>query len=196
MMLKRFIAAAGSAALLLMSCSCSIELTDGRPESDDYSYDYSSDYSYYSSDVSSEMSTDKFKMGDENVGWITIDDSFYKYYDTNPNVSDSCVQYCRSPYDILTLNVIDGYDAKTYASLLMAALEDESDVTGLTGAKVKVGDKYEAYQVYCYYTSSSQYLVMWCIDSPSAVKTYYIAAEFVYENSDLVDYVETYERPE
>lgn len=196
MKFKRFIAAALSAALLLMSCSCSIELTNGRPESDEYSSYYGYDSFDVSSEVSSEVSSDGIKIGNEDVGWLTIDDSFYKFYDIDAGISDSCVQYCRSPYDILSLDVVDGYNAKTYASLIMTVLKDESGVTGLTGAEVKVGDKYEAYQVYCYYASTNQYLVIWCIDSPSAVRTYYISAEFVYENSDLVDYVETYQRPE
>lgn len=196
MKLKRFVAAAISAAMLLMSCSCTVELTNGRPESDDYSSYYEYDSSDVSSEASSEVSSDEIKMGNEDVGWLTIDDSFYKFYDTNPGVSDSCVQYCKGPYDILTLDVIEGYDAQTYASLIMTALEGQSDISGLTGAKVTVGDKYEAYQVYCYYTSSNQFLVIWCIDSPSAKKTYYIAAEFTADNSDLIDYVETYQMPE
>ncbi len=210
MRFKRIMAVAISAAMLLMSCSCTIKITSGNSKKDDvssdygyesdYDFSYSSDYSFddssdYSSESSDVINSDEIKMGNETVGWITIDDSFYKFYDSSLN-SSTIVQYCQSPYDILTLNVIEGWDAKSYALAMMENLDKNDKVTGLTGAEVTVGNKYKAYQVYCYYPSTDQFLVIWCIDSPSASKIYYIAAEFVSSNKDLIDYVETYQMPE
>lgn len=192
MNLKKIIAAFACVSVAVSMSSCTIEITGGNLKNN-----VSSEASSVSSTTSSDDSEDVVWIGSDEVGWLAVDDSFYEFYD--PDASDTCVQYATSPYDILTLDVGEGCDAETAASIQLSLLNDESkseNIDGITGAKVKVGEKYDAFQVYCYYVDDQQFLVMWYIDSPTENKFYYIAAEFRATNLDFVDYVETYKMPE
>lgn len=192
MNLKRILVVFVCVSVAVSMSSCTIEIKSGKSKND-----VSSESSFVSSEAASDDSEDVVWIGSDEVGWLAVDNSFYKFYD--PDVSDTCVQYATSPYDILTLDVGENCDAETAASIRLSLLQDESEsenIDGITGAKVKVGDKYDAFQVYCYYVNDQQFLVMWFIDAPSENKFYYIAAEFRATNSDFINYVETYKMPE
>lgn len=206
---KRILGAALCAAMLLSSTSCMrIFLRNRSSQSDDtssYEYDVSS-YDYFSSEEeSSSIEFAGTEYGNETVGWFTLDSTFFQWY--TPGNSDTCVQYAKSPTEILTMDVFDcakmkaltgvDFDSYTAANTKMYQLEQESktqNIEKLTGSREPLGN-YAAYQVYCYYPDDDQYLVTWFMDSPDMTKVYYVAAEFKSSEMDFFDYAQTYRMP-
>lgn len=196
---KNLLAAALCAALVLSVGSCSFL----SRRSDDHDSDYYEDIS--SDEVSpSDVETDEY--GNEEVGWLTLDSGFHKWYD--PDAPATCVQYAKSPYDIYSMNYYDTaemsaqigmeFNANIAAQVQYMGMEEEQTdgtIEKLTAARVKLGD-YDAYQVYCHYPNDNQYLVIWFMDSPDATKVYYLSAEFLDTDMDFFDYAETYRMPE
>lgn len=209
---QKLLSLALSAALVLSLSACTIHIekkdkdTASYASSDD-DYGISSDDNSVSSeeDVSS-ATADTQEFGNDQVGWLTLDSDFYKWY--TPGNTETCVQYAKSPFEILSLDVMDSvalskeynveYDAKMAASSRMYYLEESAktqNITGITGATEKLG-QYDAYQVYCQYPDDNQYLVMWFMDSPDKTKVYYVAAEFRTTEMGFFDYAQTYRMPE
>lgn len=82
---------------------------------------------------------------------------------------------------IVSLNLLDSdlvSSAKEAASNYMYNMQNNSDVTGVTGATVTMGKnkEYTAYQVYMYYPSDSTYLIAYWFESEDG-KIRYIALE-------------------
>ena len=115
-------------------------------------------------------------VGDDNYGYISIPSNWNKFYDVDGNNS---LQYSYANVYIVSLNVLEGTSsAKDYASNYMYNKQNSSDVTGVTGATVKIGKnkEYTAYQVYMYYPSDSTYLVTYWFEAEDG-KIHYIALE-------------------
>ena len=115
-------------------------------------------------------------VGDDNYGYISIPSNWNKFYDIDGNNS---LQYSYANVYIVSLNVLEGTSsAKDYASNYMYNKQNSSDVTGVTGATVKIGKnkEYTAYQVYMYYPSDSTYLVTYWFEAEDG-KIHYIALE-------------------
>lgn len=206
--LKRLLPLALSAALVLSlsACTLHVEKKDkGSASSDDNSTASYGDMAVSSEEEVSSAAADTQQYGNDQVGWLTLDSDFYKWY--TPGNTETCVQYAKSPYEILSLDVMDSvalskeydveYDAKVAASARMLYLEKSAEtenIIGITGATEKLGP-YDAYQVYCQYPDDNQYLVMWFMDSPDKTKVYYVAAEFRTTEMDFFDYAKTYRMP-
>lgn len=146
------------------------------------------------------------RVGNDQVGWLTVGEGFYQWH--TPGNTETCVQYAKSPYEILSLDVMDcaqqsaqygmEYNAKTAAAIRMYFLDESAkteNIADITGATVKLNG-YDAYQVYCYYTDDEQFLVMWYMDSPDKTKVYYVAAEFRKTEPNFYQLAETYVMPE
>lgn len=214
MKMKRILGAALCAAMLLVSTSCSPLLrfvfSSGKDSasldeyviSDDFGYsdDLTSSYDAASSDAQTVK-----EYGNETVGWMTLDDTFFQWY--TPGNTDTCVQYAQSPTEIVTMDVFDctaikeqtgvDFDAYTAASSRLYQLQQASqteNIEKLTGSREGLGN-YAAYQVYCYYPDDDQYLVMWYMDSPDQTKVYYVAAEFRSTEMSFFNYAQTYRMP-
>jgi len=197
---KRLIGAILCAAMLLSTSSCLRSMV-GNKSSDSGTSSGRSDTSNYSS----EEYLSQPEYGNETVGWFTLDDSFFQWY--TPGNTDTCVQYAKSPYEILSMDVIDAeaisqqagteFTAKEAASVRMYQIEEDAKTTNIekiTGAREALG-AYDAYQVYCFYPDDDQYLVMWYMDSPDKTKVYYVAAEFRSNEMSFFDYAQTYKMP-
>jgi hypothetical protein len=206
MKIRRILLAALCAAVLLSSTSCIRAMVGNRTSSEpDTSSEESVDsYSYPDYSVSSESAAET-KYGNETVGWMTLDETFFQWY--TPGNSSTCVQYAKSPYEILTMDVIEcapikeqtgvDFDAQVAASSRVYQLQEEAssqNIEKITGAREALG-RYDAYQVYCYYPDDDQYLVMWYMDSPDKTVVYYVAAEFRSSEMAFFNFAQTYQMP-
>ena len=116
-------------------------------------------------------------VGDDKYGYITIPNNWVKFYDINGNTS---LQYSYANIYIISLNYFEDseYTAKEYASNYMYNKQNSGDVTGVTGATVKIGKnkEYTAYQIYMYYPYDATYLVTYWFEAEDG-KVHYIALE-------------------
>lgn len=116
-------------------------------------------------------------VGNDDYGYITIPNNWVKFTDIDGNDS---IQYSYAGSYIVSLNRIDanGYTAKDYASNYMYNKQNDTSVTGVTGATVTVGKnkEYTGYQVYMYYPTESIYLITYWFDTNDG-KVRYIALE-------------------
>lgn len=116
-------------------------------------------------------------VGDDKNGYINIPKNWYRFYDVDGNTS---LQYSYANIYIVSLNYLEanGYSAKDYASNYMYNKKNSGEVTGVTGATVKIGKnkEYTAYQVYMYYPSDNTYLVTYWFEAEDG-KIHYIALE-------------------
>lgn len=116
-------------------------------------------------------------VGDDNYGYISIPNNWIKFYDVNGNDS---IQYSYANIYIVSLNVLEDttYTAKEYASNYMYNKQNDSSVSGVTGATVQIGrnKEYTAYQVYMYYPRDNTYLITYWFEAEDG-KTHYIALE-------------------
>lgn len=79
----------------------------------------------------------------------------------------------------MSLNKLDNtHTAKEYASNYKYNKENDTEVTGVTGATVSIGrnKEFTAYQVYMYYPSDNVFLITYWFDAPDG-KVHYIALE-------------------
>ena len=207
--MKRILGVALCAAMLLSLSSC-LRLIAGsmRSASSDTSleeYSYSSEETVSSEDAASSSDSAVTEYGNDTVGWMTLDGTFFKWY--TPGNTETCVQYAKSPSEILTMDVFDcaavkeqtgvDFDSLMAANTKMYQLEQDSktqNIEKLTGAREPLGS-YPAYQVYCYYPDDDQYLVTWYMDSPDKTKVYYVAAEFRSSEMSFFNYAQTYKMP-
>jgi len=122
--------------------------------------------------------SDTTVVGDDTYGYITIPKNWGKFYDVDGN---SSLQYSYANVYIVSLNLLDSElvsSAKEAATNYMYNMQNNSDVTGVTGATVTIGKnkEYTAYQVYMYYPSDSTYLITYWFESEDG-KIRYIALE-------------------
>ena len=115
-------------------------------------------------------------VGDDNYGYINVPSKWTRFYDVDGNTS---LQYSYANVYIVSLNTVNGTGtAKDYANNFMSNKQNSSEVTGVTGATVKIGKnkEYTAYQVYMYYPSDATYLVTYWFEAEDK-KVHYIALE-------------------
>lgn len=112
-------------------------------------------------------------IGDKTFGFITVPDNWVKFYDVNGSTS---LQYSRAGVYIVTLDYIKEkeYTAKEYASTYMYNMQQSQEVTGVTGATIKIGKnkEYTAYQVYMLYQKEGTYLVTYWFETEDGVIRY------------------------
>ena len=112
-------------------------------------------------------------IGDNTFGFITVPDNWVKFYDVNGSTS---LQYSRAGVYIVTLDYIKEkeYTAKEYASTYMYNMQQSQEVTGVTGATIKIGKnkEYTAYQVYMLYQKEGTYLVTYWFETEDGVVRY------------------------
>ncbi len=200
MKFRRLIGGILCAAMVLSSSACLRSIAHRKSSNGGVSSERSDTSNY-----SSEEYLSRPEYGNETVGWFSLDDSFFQWY--TPGNTSTCVQYAKSPYEILTMDVIDAeaikqqsgadFTSKEAAGTRLYQLQQEaetSNIEKLTGAREALGS-YDAYQVYCYYPDDDQYLVMWYMDSPDRTKVYYVAAEFRSSEMSFFNYAQTYQMP-
>lgn len=116
-------------------------------------------------------------IGSSKYGYVDVPTNWYKFYDIDGNDS---LQYSYASQFIISLNVIDDntYTAKEYASNYYYNKQNDTDITGLSSATVKIGKnkEYTAYQVYMYYPDDATYLVTYWFEAEDGY-THYIALE-------------------
>ena len=210
MKLKRYTGVFVCVAVLLSCTSCASLLFRHMVSKDDdvssEAYDVYSDDLFSSEEESSQTEPAITEYGNETVGWFQLDGTFLKWY--TPGNTETCVQFAQSPTEILTMDVFDcaemkaltgvDFDSRIAANTKMYQLEEASkteNIEKLTGAREALGN-YPAYQVYCYYPDSDQYLVTWYMDSPDNTKVYYVAAEFRSTQMSFFNYAQTYKMPD
>lgn len=159
------------------------------------SFSLSSDTSESSSSNSSSLF---FDLGDTQTignavrGYLDIPADFVKFEDV---VQNTDLQYSdRSATTIFTLNLLgngdpDSNDLEISANSMAMSLKDKG-ATGITGAKVKVAGKYDAYQVYGYWPDDDTFLVVDLFNT--STKSIYLAVEFPSDNMEIVEYLDTY----
>ena len=163
------------------SGSCTI---DGKEVSKDEIKDQTSNNN------KTETIEDSKRVGEDNYGYVTVPKNWAKFYDA----SASALQYSYASVYIISLDYIEDsqLSAKTAASNYMYNKQNSTDVTGVTGATVKIGKnkEYTAYQVYMYYPSDDTYLITYWFEAEDN-KVHYIALEGPGELSDkkIEDYL-------
>ena len=129
-----------------------------------------------SSNNNNSTTTDVKTIGDSKYGYVDVPSNWAKFVDVDGNDS---IQYSYANVYIVSLNMLDGnYSAETYASNYMYNKQNSSEVTGVTGATVKIGknNEYTAYQVYMYYPADATYLVTYWFEAEDG-NVHYIALE-------------------
>ena len=132
-----------------------------------------------------EEEQDTKTIGTDAFGYVEVPSNWYEFHDVDGNDS---LQYSYGNVYIFTMNVIDnsGLSAKELAQNYMAVKSNETDITGLTGATVTIGDKgqYTAYQVYMYYPQDNVYLITYWFETEDN-KVHYMALEGPEEVGDM-----------
>ena len=147
----------------------------------------SSSSSWYSSD------SDKTQtIGNSDVGYLDVPANFVKFYDLD---SSSDVQYS-DPAGTIIFTMNNQGNAKendTTVEQVGMALSYNMEQEGaqdVTRATVKVGDKYDAKQVYGYYPEDDTYLVVDLLEKDGNI--IFLSAEFPAKDIYMVTYLDTY----
>lgn len=123
-------------------------------------------------------------VGDEDHGYLQVPADYTIFHDVDDQIG--LVQYCKGPYNIVTLHRFTGAPVEEATQNFYASMEAEDNCDKLEVAKVQVGG-YDANQIYAYYSDTAQYLVVWLIADPEDDQAcYYLAMEFTQDNADLV----------
>lgn len=116
-------------------------------------------------------------IGDANYGYLEIPNTWKKFYDVDNNDS---IQYTYDNQFIVSLNYFKEtkFTAQQYASNYMYNKKNSSEVTNVTGEKVKIGknNSYDAYKISMYYPKDNVYLITYLFDAEDN-KVHYIAVE-------------------
>ena len=124
-------------------------------------------------------STDTKVVGDDDHGYVTVPNNWYKFYDT---AGAHALQYSYASVFILSLDVVpdttNKMTAKMAADNYSAQELQNTNATNVTGAIVKIGKnkEYTAYQVYSYYPADNSYLVTYWFEAEDG-KIHYMALE-------------------
>lgn len=113
-------------------------------------------------------------IGDKKYGYITVPNNWVEFKDVDGNTA---LQYSYAGVYIVTMDYIredTTHTAKEYAQSFLYQKKNDSNVSGATGATVKIGKnkEYTAYQVYMYYPSDGTYLVTYWFESEDGVIRY------------------------
>ena len=157
---------------------------------------------FFSSSSSSSTSSSGFApisgetqtVGNSDIGYLDIPADFLKFVDVVPNTD---LQYSdKSATTIFTMNTTytagdNPTDVELAAQLIAKNIQDEG-AEGVTGARVTVAGKYDAIQVYGYWSGDDTFLVIDLFEADG--KIIYLSVEFPSENIDIVSYLDTYHR--
>ena len=130
-------------------------------------------------------------VGNSEIGYLDIPADFIKFIDVVPNTD---LQYSdKSTTTIFTMNTIDTDPAyiESAAQIIAKRMQDNG-AKGVTGAHVTVAEKYEAIQVYGYWSEDDSFLVTDLFEADG--RLIYLSVEFPSENIDIVSYLDTYHR--
>jgi len=135
-------------------------------------------------DTNKNTSTNTKLVGNDNYGYINIPNDWYDFKDVDGNDS---LQYSYGTTFIVTMNLVDTeLSAKELAENFMYNKQQSSEVEGVTGATITIGDKdqYTAYQVYMYYKQDNVYLITYWFEAEDG-KVHYLALEGPGEVNDM-----------
>lgn len=128
------------------------------------------------------------RIGNSDFGYVTVPKNWAKFYDPDsPNV----LQYSYANVSIVTLYAMDTTQASAYdyATSTMYRMESQN-AENVTGARVTLG-KYNAYQVYGYYSDENKWLVCWHFEAEDG-KTHYISVEGPDSSIEYFDIPDTF----
>ena len=115
----------------------------------------------------------KKNIGDKTFGYLTVPDDWVEFHDIN---GSTALQYSKAGLYIVTLDYIKDkkHTPKEYASNYMYNMKQSEEVTGVTGATIKLGKnkEYTAYQVYMLYKNEGTYLVTYWFETEDGVVRY------------------------
>lgn len=148
------------------------------------------DYGDEDYDVAGDMIT----VGSDLVGYIDLPSDYYPWNEAG-GMPEGSVQYCDgTPYNIVSMVYYDMPDVSAFefAQLMAGQFENDTaiDPDSLEMATVTLGGV-EAYQIYCYYPADGQWLVIWMFESPYDDYIHYVSAEFLTDNFDFFEQIET-----
>ena len=131
------------------------------------------------------------RVGEAKYGYIDVPTDWHKFVDLDAD-SSKLFQYSDAlGQSIVTMSYydIDGFDAKQAADNFYNNLYKDSgvDTDSITGAKVKLGNKYDAYQVYCYYSDINSFLVAHFFDGEDGYVHYVTFEGKEWETFELAD---------
>lgn len=126
------------------------------------------------------------RVGAENYGYIDIPSDWVEFNEIGMADAEMLQYSDITGQSVITMQYFEGVEAETGASNVYAALEGNCD--GLTAAMVEIGG-YEAYQVYCFYPDTAEFLVCWLFDGDDGF-AHYIAIEGT--DMGVFDLSETY----
>ena len=155
------------------SGSCIMKDSDGKTIKD-----------YSKSSSNNKTNTNKTTtkvVGQDKYGYVDVPSDWVNFKD--PDAQHS-IQFSKGTTYIVTLDYIDPseyqteMDAKKLAGVLLTKSQEDSNLSGVTGATVTVGKdkKYTAYQVYMYYIQENSYLVTYWFDGDDGY-IHYLAIE-------------------
>ena len=148
-----------------------------------------------SSSSSSSYSSESDKtqtIGNSVVGYLDIPSDFVVFYDLDSNPD---VQYSDSASKIIFTMNNQGNAKENNATVeqLGMALSYNMEQEGaqdVTRATVKIGDKYDAKQVYGYYPEDDTYLVVDLLEKDGNI--IFLSAEFPSKDIYMANYLDTY----
>lgn len=136
---------------------------------------------------SQETLTKGQRIGNEEYGYVTVPDNWYKFYDVDGNNS---LQYSYANTYIVSLNVINGsIDAETAAKSIVYGTKSEEGVQQVSYNDSKIG-KYNGYLISTYY-SDGTWLYIYLIKAEDN-KIHYISIEGPDKNSEYFNIPSTF----
>ena len=132
--------------------------------------------------------------GDDENGYIQIPLGYVKFQEEGV---DGLTQYSDvTGTNVITLDYYEGIDYETAANSLYYYMSEEESAEGLTGATVPING-YNSLQLYCHYSDDNKFLVTWLIQDPAdTASCYYLAIEFINEDSDIMACSSTFQTVE
>lgn len=132
--------------------------------------------------------------GDDENGYIKVPLGYVPFQEEGVS---GLTQYSDvTGTNVITLDYYEGIDYTVAATNLRYYMEEDETIEGLTGASVMVNG-YQSLQLYCHFTDDNKFLVTWLIQDPAdPASCYYLAIEFVSEDSDIMACSSTFQTVE
>lgn len=133
------------------------------------------------------------QIGDDEHGYVMVPADFVKFKDVE---TTGAVQYSDvTGKNIVTVTKYTGTDYETAAQSALAYMDEASDITGGTGARLKVAG-YDSIQCYGMYDDGF-FIVVWMIKDPANENdSYYLCFEFDGAHSDIMACSSTFQTSE
>lgn len=132
--------------------------------------------------------------GDDENGYIQVPLGYVTFKEEGV---EGLTQYSDvTGTNVITLDYYEGVNYQDGANSLYYYMSQEEYVEGLTGATVQVNG-YNSLQLYAHYTDDDKFLVTWMIEDPAnTANSYYLAIEFMNEDSDIMACSSTFQTVE